>query len=395
MKRQVVQTLAALSVSVALGGVSSCQKREHSIPQAASSAQQTVSPPAAAFGTVAVGDLFGCAVTASRKVVCWGENALGQLGSQGPSSHDTAREVEGLTAVVQVTASGRHACARMQDGKVRCWGENSRGQTGEAPGVVAQLGASVAIGQPASDVSTSSYESCAVAAGTLSCWGDSTRTHESAHAFAWPVEASRVRSITTPASVVRVASAARHLCVLTAAGQVSCRGENDDGQLHGVAGPPSESFLKVPLTGPALDIGTGDVHSCALLRDGGVACWGGNGRGELGVKDRGTASVGGVPLAGPARSIAVGADHACALLRTGAVQCWGWNLYFQIGASTKEETRVTTVPGLPADVVAIACGGMLSCARARDSAVYCWGATSTDDMFGPDETKRVRRISGT
>jgi alpha-tubulin suppressor-like RCC1 family protein len=132
---------------------------------------------------------------------------------------------------------------------------------------------------------------------------------------------------------------------------------------------------------PALDVAAGDVHSCALLRSGEVHCWGGNGRGELGDPARVDGSPGRVALSDAAKALAVGSDHTCALLQT--------------SAASPDDAHVTTVTGLPDDVVSIACGGMLTCARTRDGSVHCWGITAADDMRAPPEKKRVRRISGT
>ena len=80
----------------------------------------------------------------------------------------------------------------------------------------------------------------------------------------------------------------------------------------------------------------GDNHSCALLDNGEVVCWGYNILGQLGLgdaEDRGDEdgemgdALESVDL-GPgevAVSIAAGTYHNCALLQTGKVKCWGYN----------------------------------------------------------------------
>ena len=78
-------------------------------------------------------------------------------------------------------------------------------------------------------------------------------------------------------------------------------------------------------------ISAGGNHTCALLDDGTVRCWGFGGNGRLGyvsTQDIGDneppASAGPVSLGGPAIAISAGEAHTCAVLEGGAVRCWGY-----------------------------------------------------------------------
>jgi alpha-tubulin suppressor-like RCC1 family protein len=86
----------------------------------------------------------------------------------------------------------------------------------------------------------------------------------------------------------------------------------------------------------ATAIVAGSNHTCALLSDGTVKCWGKNDYGQLGLGDvqsRGDATnemgdnLASVDLGfgNSATAIATGAVHTCALLKNGAVKCWGRN----------------------------------------------------------------------
>jgi alpha-tubulin suppressor-like RCC1 family protein len=71
-------------------------------------------------------------------------------------------------------------------------------------------------------------------------------------------------------------------------------------------------------------IALGGHHSCALLGDGTVKCWGFNVEGGLGdgttIDSFTPVSVSGITTA---TSAAVGDQHSCTLLTNGKVMCWG------------------------------------------------------------------------
>jgi alpha-tubulin suppressor-like RCC1 family protein len=106
----------------------------------------------------------------------------------------------------------------------------------------------------------------------------------------------------------------------------------------------------------AVTISAGQFHTCAILNDASVKCWGYNAYGQLGVSgtlDRGDGpgemgdNLPAVDLGAGKSAVAISAgwDHTCALLNDGSVKCWGYNGYGQLG-------RGDTFPrgGLPTDM---------------------------------------------
>ncbi|UJR86133.1 RCC1 domain-containing protein [Sandaracinus amylolyticus] len=189
----------------------------------------------------------------------------------------------------------------------------------------------------------------------------------------------------------------RHSCAITTDGTAQCWGSNAIGQ----AGlPETGSTVSTPADvqelGAVVAIAGGEDHSCAVLEDGSVACWGENSDGQLG---RGTTSVGSsVPatiasLTG-VTAIALGASHSCALA-AGAVHCWGANEFGQLGdGTTTERAAPGAVPGI-SGAIAIGAGDYHSCAVLAGGAVRCWGLNTDGQLGDGTTTNRPEPVEAT
>lgn len=154
-----------------------------------------------------------------------------------------------------------------------------------------------------------------------------------------------------------------------------------------VPGIPSLALAE-QIHGRGATFAAGFSHSCVLLVDGMVQCWGGNQNGQLGNGSKTDFSWVPVTVSGITNAVAVvgGGDHTCALLANGTVQCWGENRFGQLGNGTLTKSAVpVTVIGLT-NATAVAAGWEHSCAILADGRVTCWGLrefgedTATVDM---------------
>lgn len=132
-----------------------------------------------------------CARQSSGKVLCWGNNAAGQLGNGNVSAITTTEApspVANLTDAVQISVNGDMACARRASGQVVCWGSKQDYGLGIAYGhgsfspegpdgrSLIPVPAGIAAGDPeiqdAVEIAVGSQFVCMRrASGAVICWG--------------------------------------------------------------------------------------------------------------------------------------------------------------------------------------------------------------------------------
>jgi hypothetical protein len=152
------------------------------------------------------------------------------------------------------------------------------------------------------------------------------------------------------------------------------------------------------LPGPVTDAASSGYSTCALLESGRIMCWGENDFGELGDgttedREQPTQVIGLDEVA--TIDVVLGNSHTCALVDDGRVFCWGFNQKGQLGIGYLPEhspsgskwyiiTQPTEVIGLPEPAVAVAAGGSHTCAVLGSGSVYCWG-NNMDGQLGNGE----------
>ncbi len=244
---------------------------------------------------IALGSSFTCALVESNVhygVMCWGGNFSGQLGNGTFLNSGVPQFVSGLTqGVLQITALGSHVCAILNDHSLKCWGDGSGGKLG---------------------------------VGT---------TSNSALPVSVPL-----------ANVNKISAGSSHTCAITLSGTSYCWGIGSDGQLgNGTTSSSLSPTQVLNLNGIPTDIVTGISHTCALMGDTSVKCWGSNSDGELGLGVFSTRNVNPTTVVnlGPGSGVVqIGAGlHTCATLAT-QFMCWGRNDQGQIGDGTTQNRSI-------------------------------------------------------
>jgi alpha-tubulin suppressor-like RCC1 family protein len=307
-----------------------------------------------------------CALLSTGGVRCWAYGARLNGNGAGDPILIAGTTIVGASKI----AGGRfqHACALMIDTTVRCWGNNNNGQIG-----VGTTGTITATGQAlgvtgATYIGVGNYHSCAViAAGAVKCWGMNLtgQLGDGLTAVGTPTPV-QVQGLT---GVTQLALGRDHTCGLITDGTVKCWGSNNQVQL-GLASTVISRFTPttVPNVTGAIQITAGYQQTCALLTNGTVTCWG-----LFGTYSTPTTVAG---LTGVTQ-IAGGDYHFCAIVVNGAVKCWGANNYGQLGNGTTSATGVIIDPPVSVSqltgALGIAAGSIHTCALLAAGAVSCWG----------------------
>jgi alpha-tubulin suppressor-like RCC1 family protein len=330
---------------------------------------------------LSAGSGFTCASLSDGTGKCWGYNG-GELGygntnnigddelpsSVGAVSVTTA---SGVT-IKRLTAGGSDTCAVLSDGSGKCWGNDFYDQLGdgnagvsatigdnELPSSIGSLKLTSATGVSVTQFASGEYDSCALLSnGTMKCWGN-----DGFGQLGYGFTADSVRldtvgavSVTTQPglAITQISSSlgSSHTCALLSDGSGKCWGSNSygqlgDGDLFSIGDnelPSSVGPISVTSTAGVTikQLVAGGLHTCALLSDGTVKCWGDNEYGQLGYGNVALIPYGELPSSvGPVSltttagvtvtQLSAGLYHTCALLSDASVRCWGLNNHGQLG----------------------------------------------------------------
>lgn len=262
-----------------------------------------------------------------------------------------------LGGITQLAAGGDHTCA-LTDTGVWCWGSNRDSEAGVSPMTSFKRDTPVRVPLPAGvrELALGDNHSCALNANqTIMCWGASDNGERGDGTIATTEIPTLVRVPTPPTpmplmGVEHITTFRDFTCAITAGATATCWGLGNSGEMgDGTNSGRSSPGAAVKLSGVTL-LAAGSEHACAVA-SGGLACWGASFRGQAGPFGRGGYFASNlpamVPLAGPAPiGLGGGGEHTCALLADHTVTCWGDGRSGQLG-NGMHDRRVRVAPRLP------------------------------------------------
>lgn len=348
------------------------------------------------IATVDAGGYHTCASVDGDTAQCWGHGGAGKVGDNNTAGHDVtlaqnvlAATADKLSGVQTIASGSQHSCALLLDGNVKCWGEGSLGQLGDANAQDSGLPVDVIISD-VQQVAVGGDHSCALTDDQfVLCWGSNSNGQIG--------QALQVSNVTYPYTVsgltnergepdtIAISAGERHNCALSAMGTVRCWGSGAWGKLgdgdasaHDVITPTLVQGLQYQAT----QIAAGYSHTCALMADGNVKCWGGGASGKLGNGSTAnidiTQAQGDVlGISGNAKQITVGRNHSCALVDNGnqsqSVKCWGVGYALGDGDANRISKASATNVDWADDVLAVDAGYYHTCMVIREGSTLCWG----------------------
>jgi alpha-tubulin suppressor-like RCC1 family protein len=329
---------------------------------------------------VAAGWAHTCAI-ANAGVQCWGDNSAGELGTGNTKRSNVPVNVVGLSSGVTAIAAGNNFTCAIVNGGVSCWGTSEFGQLGHGSATGSLVPVPVqGLSSGVSAISAGYAHACAIVPGQgVACWGkndDGQLGNGLTKDSYTPTFVSRLSAD----RALAVAAGSDATCARLASNRVSCWGKNSNGQL-GDGLFATSAFPVTASVASASAIAAGGSFACAITPNGAL-CWGNGGLGQLGSTTSYTPNptdVIGLPRG--VSAIATGNAHTCAILVDGGLLCWGDNTSGDLGnGSTAESSAAMPVQGLASGVVAVSGGGAHTCAIANMGQVLCWGQNSAGQL---------------
>jgi len=272
-----------------------------------------------------------CARTHLGEVFCVGKNERGQLGVGDFNRRVALTRVSLPNAAARLSVRFGHACAILRDASLYCWGSNDEGELGLGDGASASQPnpVEVASGVAFLDVSVGQGHTCAVALdGALYCWG--RNTHRELGLGPMSPEQVRAPSRVDTSLYRSVIAGQSHTCAITREGQLACWGADEDADGDATAGGlPGSGVIEVPTLIDArtdwLEVSTDTFHACAIRSNNTLHCWGRNLEGQLGLGDRSTQHQTPTQVGTDSDWVHVGVGRffTCAQRRDGSVWCSG------------------------------------------------------------------------
>ncbi|MCF7900880.1 hypothetical protein K9L67_01510, partial [Candidatus Woesearchaeota archaeon] len=333
------------------------------------------------INSISAGSRHTCAIrTNDSRILCWGNNAYGQLGN-GTSGGQTSNPqlINDTTQYKQISAGNDFTCGLTINNTVKCWGYNNGGQIGD--GTTTQRNNPTLINDTAKykylDVG---YEAtCGILTnGTAKCWGNN---YYGELGVGDTTNRTNPTAINDSATYKQISAGYDYTCGILTNGTAKCWGYNTNGELG--LGHTTHQYNPITIndTTTYKQIDANYYNTCGILTNGTAKCWGSNSVGQVGD---GTTTQKNNPTTindtTTYLQIMGGADHTCGITNKGQVKCWGDDSSEQLGNGVQTENPNPTNTTDTSTYITITSGEYFSCGILRNGTTKCWGDGSSGQL---------------
>lgn len=335
----------------------------------------TAIDPTTKYRKVVVSANHACALTLDNELKCWGSNPQKQIQFDSQARFPLTQIQDGTDTFLDVAIGTSHTCSLNQDGEAKCWGANSYLQMGNGlEDEIFMDRTTVATSARFTSLSAGLTFTCGIRESDkkLLCWG-------------FNQYGNLGNNVTTNAKVpveshlddVKFVSAGGNTtCALNSIGVLYCWGEDANGQSGQGMMAQSSSPVTIDrgIKYSFIDSGL-FYHSCGILEQGTLKCWGNNGNGQIGDRttfaksfpvevDRGTKY----------KFVNTGFYHTCGITSEGQLKCWGANgATFRLGDGLTQSRAIPKAVSSNLKFKKVSAAYGHSCALSEQGKIYCWG----------------------
>lgn len=303
---------------------------------------------------IETGDLHTCGAFSDGAMYCWGEGSWERLGTgqSGDRREPTIVTLSRGLKLKEMATAYNSTCGIFDNNATYCWGSNTTGQIGNGTKSSSKgpTGVKLPTGRTAKQVTGGFFYHCALLDnGSIACWGFNK------HGMLGDgTTSTRLTPVLVKLPSGRTAKQVRagrdHACAILDNDSIACWGNNPKGQLGDGTNTNQQTpvLVKLPTGRTAKQLTTGYYHTCAILDNNAAYCWGKNSSGQLGIGSRTSQNLPTtvkLPTGRTVQQIKAGEEHTCAILDNKRVYCWGQNNRGQLGNnSTTSLTSPSQVP---------------------------------------------------
>ena len=180
-------------------------------------------------------------------------------------------------------------------------------------------------------------------------------------------------------NIISLKNGYSHFCFLTDIGELRCFGENTVGQTGASSTAWSGFPTLIDVGTRVIDFDSGHNHNCLVTDNNLIYCWGKGASGRLGngySVDQGNPQLIDAPSSASFVKVSAGYSHTCAMLVNNEVMCWGDNANGQLGDGTTNDSLIPVIVSVipqSINVVDVVAGLTGTCVIDDMGGVWCWG----------------------